>query len=221
MNYVRPACMFPLAILIIYGRMLNSVGLVSFSLATVIYSILVASVGCIMYKSIMCRRYLVSYLSHFSPVGVSSKSRPFQASFISDPAHPSNRHLSRKGNGHFYSAANLTRMTVGKPCTASCPQGSSPLVHHYRDLNLIQGLARMVGLLETFRTLIRPASLSLRFCANMACGHILVVLSSSPNVPLSAPLILGPVSFIYALETLVCFVQCYVFYTLWRMYLAE
>merc|ERR1712096_244112 len=56
----------------------------------------------------------------------------------------------------------------------------------------IQGLARMVSCLELFRTLIRPASLSLRLSANISCGHILAVLSSGPAVPFSLFHILRP-----------------------------
>merc|ERR1739838_958596 len=67
---------------------------------------------------------------------------------------------------------------------------------HYGDFNLIQGLARMESCLELFRTLIRPASLSLRLSANISCGHILAVLSSGPAVPFSLFHILRPVWFV-------------------------
>merc|ERR1711917_183725 len=55
---------------------------------------------------------------------------------------------------------------------------------------------------------------------NIACGHILMVLAVG-SAGFSVFTIFGPVLFVCGLETLVCFVQCYVFYTLWSMYMEE
>ena len=181
--------LLPLAILVLYGRIANTVGLVTFPVASVLPVVLISALCCILVKLLSSRYYLLSYLSHFCPTRVSTKSRPFTVCGLFS---------SRLVLGHF----------KGICCK------------HHRDFNLLQGLARMVACLELFRTVIRPASLSLRLSANISCGHILMVLSSGPTVPISFIHLLGPVV-VCALETLVCFVQCYVFYTLWRMYVGE
>ena len=186
---LAPRLLFPLAILVLYGRIANTVGLVTFPVASVLPVVLISALCCILVKLLSSRYYLLSYLSHFCPTRVSTKIRPF--SVRGERPH-------RLVSGH----------------------SKEHLHMHYRDFNLLQGLARMVACLELFRTVIRPASLSLRLSANISCGHILMVLSSGPTVPISFIHLLGPVV-VCALETLVCFVQCYVFYTLWRMYVGE
>ena len=205
-----PVVLIPLAILVFYGGLANTVGLVTFPLASVLPVVLISALCCILVKVLTSRHYLVSYLSHFCPTRVSTKFRPFYSSLIiTDISYMNNQDPdSTIHKRHVF----WTETPKWRPL---------PEHMHYGDFNLIQGLARMVSCLELFRTLIRPASLSLRLSANISCGHILAVLSSGPAVPFSLFHILRPVLFIFALETLVCFVQCYVFYTLWRMYVGE
>merc|ERR1711972_122578 len=93
-------------------------------------------------------------------------------------------------------------------------------IDHYGDYAMVQGLARLVSYLELLRYLIRPVSLSLRLVANISCRHILMVLAVR-SARFNIFTIFGPVLFVCGLETLVCFVQCYVFYTLWSMYMEE
>ena len=82
--------------------------------------------------------------------------------------------------------------------------------------NDLQFLARLISFLELVGTIVRPFSLSLRLCANISCGHILMVLGNS------AFFISGlTISLLCSLETLVCIVQGYVFFTLLSMYLSE
>jgi len=95
----------------------------------------------------------------------------------------------------------------------------SSICHYYKGYRSLQLLARMVSVLELVGTAIRPISLSLRLVANMSCRHILMALFSG-----RAPFLVFcsfPCVFVCGLETLVCFVQCYVFYTLWCMYMEE
>ena len=92
-------------------------------------------------------------------------------------------------------------------------------VVYYKEYRKFQLLARMVSRLEMVGTAIRPISLSLRLVANMSCGHILMCLFARRVSFI--PLCSAPCVFICGLETLVCFVQCYVFYTLWCMYMEE
>merc|ERR1711976_787439 len=92
-------------------------------------------------------------------------------------------------------------------------------VSYYKEYGKFQLLARMVSRLEMVGTAIRPISLSLRLVANMSCGHILMCLFAR-GVPFTV-LCSSSCVFICGLETLVCFVQCYVFYTLWCMYMEE
>lgn len=80
----------------------------------------------------------------------------------------------------------------------------------------IQFLARAITILELVRTAVRPFSLSLRLCANLSCRHILMVLANSV---MSLSRI--RVTVLCRLESLVCVVQAYVFFALWRMYQAE
>merc|ERR1711878_16841 len=93
-------------------------------------------------------------------------------------------------------------------------------LYQYRDYYFVQSLARLVSYLELLRYLIRPVSLSLRLVANISCRHILMVLAVR-SARFNIFTIFGPVLFVCGLETLVCFVQCYVFYTLWTMYMEE
>lgn len=79
-----------------------------------------------------------------------------------------------------------------------------------------QLLARLISFLELVGTIVRPFSLSLRLCANISCRHILMVLGNSSFVLSGLCLII-----LCSLETLVCVVQGYVFFTLLSMYLNE
>lgn len=92
-------------------------------------------------------------------------------------------------------------------------------ITYFKEYGKFQVLARMVSGLEMVGTAIRPISLSLRLVANMSCGHILMCLFAR-GVSF-VPLCSASCVFICGLETLVCFVQCYVFYTLWCMYSEE
>jgi len=180
---------------------------VTFPLASLLVVIFIPTVIFMVIKLWSTRKYFLSYLSHFCPTRVSTVCRPYYLCFRV-------QYDERSSISHTKYDWGFSHMPA---CgTAYCV----PNRVQYRDLGYVQPLARMVALLELFRTFIRPFSLSLRLCANISCRHILAVLSSGPAVPFSL-LFLGPVSFIFVLETLVCFVQCYVFYTLWRMYVSE
>ena len=189
--FLSRSSLIPVFVLVIYGRFINCIGLVTFPIATVFVVVFLVSLSCILIKLLGVRRYLISFLSHFTPAGV-----------------------------------NVNTGTVWSACGSNSSFGLSwPTVENvsYSDYILEemapQALARLVCYLELLGYLIRPVSLSLRLVANISCRHILMVLASSCCGSMFH--MFRIVLFVCALETLVCFVQCYVFYTLWYMYMKE
>nr|YP_007026886.1 ATP synthase F0 subunit 6 [Metacrangonyx panousei]CCI69463.1 ATP synthase F0 subunit 6 [Metacrangonyx panousei] len=104
-------------------------------------------------------------------------------------------------------------------------------INNYRNLliHLIpQGTSSMLMpfmvLVETISNIIRPLTLSVRLCANMIAGHLLISLLSSSlmntNFIMFSPLILGEFA-LMILEIAVAFIQAYVFSMLFTLYTAE
>merc|ERR1712235_28746 len=62
--------LIPVFVLVIYGRFINCIGLVTFPIATVFVVVFLVSLICILIKLLGVRRYLISFLSHFTPAGV-------------------------------------------------------------------------------------------------------------------------------------------------------
>nr|CCI69476.1 ATP synthase F0 subunit 6 [Metacrangonyx sp. 3 ssp. 1 MDMBR-2012] len=85
-------------------------------------------------------------------------------------------------------------------------------------------LMAFMVLVETISNIIRPITLSVRLCANMIAGHLLITLLSSALVKGSllsfSVLILGELS-LMILEVAVAFIQAYVFSMLFTLYTAE
>nr|CCI69372.1 ATP synthase F0 subunit 6 [Metacrangonyx sp. 4 MDMBR-2012] len=104
-------------------------------------------------------------------------------------------------------------------------------VNNYKNLlaHLIpQGtssfLMPFMVLVETISNIIRPLTLSIRLCANMIAGHLLVTLLSSSLVNSSLIMfnLLGLSEILLMiLEVAVAFIQAYVFSMLFTLYAAE
>nr|YP_003084318.1 ATP synthase F0 subunit 6 [Metacrangonyx longipes]CAQ16858.1 ATP synthase F0 subunit 6 [Metacrangonyx longipes] len=79
-------------------------------------------------------------------------------------------------------------------------------------------------LVETISNIIRPITLSIRLCANMIAGHLLITLLSSSLIQMSLSMIgflfLGEIA-LMILEIAVAFIQAYVFSMLFTLYTAE
>nr|YP_007026808.1 ATP synthase F0 subunit 6 [Metacrangonyx repens]CCI69411.1 ATP synthase F0 subunit 6 [Metacrangonyx repens] len=79
-------------------------------------------------------------------------------------------------------------------------------------------------LVETISNIIRPITLSVRLCANMIAGHLLISLLStsliSSTLYMSGFLIFGEFA-LMILETAVAFIQAYVFSMLFTLYSSE
>nr|CCI69398.1 ATP synthase F0 subunit 6 [Longipodacrangonyx sp. 1 MDMBR-2012] len=79
-------------------------------------------------------------------------------------------------------------------------------------------------LVESISNIIRPITLSIRLCANMIAGHLLVTLLSSSLISSSYAmfsfLMLGEVA-LMILEMAVAFIQAYVFSMLFTLYASE
>jgi len=223
----------PLFIFVIYRGFVNCLRLVTFPLATVFLVVFVVTFSCIFIKLLSTRRYLISFFRHFCPTGVNTKERLYFWGWM--PKSYMDISIQR-GLRHRWEGWPVIRCSRYNPkfgCTSSschnrftkagliCDGTEEKFkIEQYRDYAMVQGLARLVSYLELLGYLIRPVSLSLRLVANISCGHILMVLAVG-SVGFSVVFIFGPVLFVCGLETLVCFVQCYVFYTLWCMYMGE
>nr|CCI69333.1 ATP synthase F0 subunit 6 [Metacrangonyx sp. 3 ssp. 1 MDMBR-2012] len=85
-------------------------------------------------------------------------------------------------------------------------------------------LMSFMVLVETISNIIRPITLSVRLCANMIAGHLLITLLSNALVKASllgvSVLIFGELS-LMVLEIAVAFIQAYVFSMLFTLYAAE
>ena len=181
----------PVFVLVIYGRFINCIGLVTFPIATVFVVVFLVSLICILIKLLEVHGYLISFLSHFTPAGVDIDT------------------------GVVWSTGGAES---GFGLIWSKPENEPSSEYIFEEI-APQALARIVCYLELLGYLIRPVSLSLRLVANISCRHILMVLASSCCGSMFH--MFRAVLFVCALETLVCFVQCYVFYTLWCMYMKE
>jgi len=89
-------------------------------------------------------------------------------------------------------------------------------IAHFTIEGLATGLAAALNFIEMIGYGIRPISLSVRLFANITAGHILLALG---NMALSFGLY-ACMYFIFILETLVCFIQAYVWRLLMTMYTA-
>nr|CCI69537.1 ATP synthase F0 subunit 6 [Metacrangonyx goulmimensis] len=104
-------------------------------------------------------------------------------------------------------------------------------VNNYKNLliHLIpegtsSSLMPFMVLVETISNIIRPITLSIRLCANMIAGHLLITLLSSSliksNYLMFSVLSLGEVS-LMILEIAVALIQAYVFSMLLTLYISE
>nr|YP_007026847.1 ATP synthase F0 subunit 6 [Metacrangonyx ilvanus]CCI69550.1 ATP synthase F0 subunit 6 [Metacrangonyx ilvanus] len=104
-------------------------------------------------------------------------------------------------------------------------------VNNYKNLliHLIpqgtsSGLMPFMVLVETVSNIIRPITLSIRLCANMIAGHLLITLLSNSlinsSIIMFSFLVLGEVA-LMILEIAVAFIQAYVFSMLFTLYTAE
>nr|CCI73885.1 ATP synthase F0 subunit 6 [Longipodacrangonyx sp. 1 MDMBR-2012] len=104
-------------------------------------------------------------------------------------------------------------------------------VNNYKNLliHLIpQGtssfLMPFMVLVETISNIIRPITLSIRLCANMIAGHLLITLLSSALIKSSfmmfSALMLSEIC-LMGLELAVAFIQAYVFSMLFTLYASE
>ena len=187
-------------------------------MATVFVVVFVVTFSCIFIKVLSTRRYLISFLGHFCPTGVNTKESLYYWGWIPKPMMDI---YTQRGSGHRWdrwSSFRYKRFTKAGFGLHSREEEFE--IEQYGDYAMVQGLARLVSYLELLGYLIRPVSLSLRLVANISCGHILMVLAVG-SAGFNLFTIFGPVLFVCGLETLVCFVQCYVFYTLWSMYMEE
>lgn len=208
----------PLFIFVIYGRFINCLGLVTFPLATVFVVVFVVTFSCIFIKVLSTRRYLISFLGHFCPTRVNTKESLYYWRWIPKPMMDI---YTQRGSGHRWDRWRSFRYKRFTKAGFSLHTREEEFeIEQYGDYAMVQGLARLVSYLELLGYLIRPVSLSLRLVANISCGHILMVLAVG-SAGFNVFTIFGPVLFVCGLETLVCFVQCYVFYTLWSMYMEE
>ena len=190
----------------IYGRFINCIGLVTFPIATVFVAVFLVSLSCILIKLLEVRRYFISFLSHFTPARVNVNTGLVWSVRVSEPVFELSLTMAENGPKSVFGLS--WTMTENGSLSAHILEEVAP-----------QALARIVCYLELLRYLIRPSSLSLRLVANISCRHILMVLATSSCRSMFS--MFRVVLSVCALETLVCFVQCYVFYTLWCMYMKE
>lgn len=97
------------------------------------------------------------------------------------------------------------------------------MCRHLLPLGTPSVLAPFIVLIESIRTLIRPIRLSVRLCANMTAGHMMVRLISRTERNKRVILLIVFISLflILILETGVRLVQSYVFSTLMYLYFEE
>jgi len=92
-------------------------------------------------------------------------------------------------------------------------------LRHLVPLSTPLSLSQFITLIERVRQIIRPITLSVRLCANITAGHILIALRRQPIFLLnffSSILII-----LLILEIAVAFIQRYVFTMLLSMYISE
>jgi ATP synthase subunit 6 len=96
---------------------------------------------------------------------------------------------------------------------------TSHFLSHLVPLSTPLALSQFITIIETIRQIIRPITLSVRLCANITAGHILMALRRKPIFLInwfSTILLL-----LLILETAVAFIQRYVFTILLTIYLRE
>lgn len=98
-------------------------------------------------------------------------------------------------------------------------KNTTHFLSHLVPLSTPLALSQFMTIIERISQIIRPITLSVRLCANMTAGHILIALARKPififNI-FSLILIL-----LIILELAVAFIQSYVFTMLLSMYLSE
>lgn len=201
----------PVLLFTLYRRFLNILRLVSFSPATVLVTTCIGAFSCVAVKALTTKRYLQSFLYHFTPSRVNPDQilhTTFERGYASTFEWLyRNTHV----RGHVWAWRAKCHRWWGFDRTEDWT--------YERDSEEAIGLARMICILEILRFLMRPVSLSLRLVANISCRHILIVLAAGCS-PTTVHIFTG-VPFVCILETLVCFIQGYVFFTLWSMYMKE
>jgi F0F1-type ATP synthase membrane subunit a len=80
-------------------------------------------------------------------------------------------------------------------------------------------LSQFITIIETIRQVIRPITLSVRLCANITAGHILIALTRNAILIFNFSSI--PLAILISLELAVAFIQRYVFTILLSIYLTE
>jgi ATP synthase subunit 6 len=92
-------------------------------------------------------------------------------------------------------------------------------LRHLVPLSTPLPLSQFITIIETIRQIIRPITLSVRLCANITAGHILIALASKPVFIFHYFSLI--VTILIVLERAVAFIQRYVFTILLSIYLRE
>lgn len=98
-------------------------------------------------------------------------------------------------------------------------QNFNNFINHLVPLSTPIALSHFITIIESIRLIIRPITLSVRLCANITAGHILIALSRKSILILN--FISLPLSVLLILELAVAFIQRYVFTILLSIYVRE
>ena len=98
-------------------------------------------------------------------------------------------------------------------------QNFNNFISHLVPLSTPIALSHFITIIESIRLIIRPITLSVRLCANITAGHILIALSRKSILILN--FISLPLSILLILELAVAFIQRYVFTILLSIYVRE
>lgn len=98
-------------------------------------------------------------------------------------------------------------------------KNTTHFISHLVPLSTPIALSHFITIIESIRLLIRPITLSVRLCANITAGHILIALIRN-TILIINPIRLALVILII-LEFAVAFIQRYVFTMLLSIYLRE
>lgn len=98
-------------------------------------------------------------------------------------------------------------------------KNTNHFLRHLVPLSTPLILSQFMTIIETVRQVIRPITLSVRLCANITAGHILIALTRSSIVMLRTVTL--PLFLLLGLELAVAFIQSYVFTILTSIYLRE
>lgn len=96
---------------------------------------------------------------------------------------------------------------------------TSHFLSHLVPLSTPLILSQFITIIESISQIIRPITLSVRLCANMTAGHILIALTSNTILIFRTSSI--PLIILIRLELAVAFIQRYVFTILLSIYLTE